>query len=69
MVKASKFAVGSVVALNADLAWVYPSSVNVLFEVADARLANGSYTYTLRHISGHEGPRDVPADDLHAVRC
>ena len=32
------FAVGSVVALNAYLAWLYPADVNVLFEVADAPL-------------------------------
>lgn len=64
------FAVGTAVAINGDLTWLYGAAANVLAEVVDVRLAGGEYLYTLAClVSGKRLAEDVSADDLHPVRC
>jgi hypothetical protein len=65
------FSLGASVAFNKDLDWLYPSSMNQIFEVADAQLLNGRYVYSLRPIReglppaiSHTG---ISPCDLHEV--
>jgi hypothetical protein len=68
--KSKGFAVGSTVAINADLTWCWGAAANVIAEVKDVRLLGRAYVYTLASIvEGATIATDVPADELHAVRC
>lgn len=61
------FAVGTTVAFNKGLEWLYPRGMNVIMEVKDVRLMTGGcYVYTLGSTYG-QNYTGVIADDIHAV--
>lgn len=63
--KTTRFAVGTTVALNADLADMFPSMHNIIFEIVDSRMLPGGVVYTLRN--PNRTVEGVPGDDLHEV--
>lgn len=62
------FAVGTIVAINEQYAWFYPTAMNILWEITDASLLNGRYVYTLWQVGGgHKYMSGISPSDFHKV--